>query len=218
MTSPPRATSHVVVLVGRGAYGDPWHDHAGTSDAIAQVLRADGHDVSVRSAFPDALDDVMPDLLVVNAGAGPRTDEDHTRLHDRRDALVRAGTAVLAVHQAANTFGDDPRWAATLGGRWVEGTSWHPEIGQATFAADGAHPVSAGLGTVAAHDERYCDLVVDDAVRVFLRTHVDGREHPIAWTHGERVVYDATGHDPRAYAAPDRRELLRREVAWLLRD
>jgi len=216
MTSPPRATSHVVVLVGRGPYGDPWHDHAGTSDVIAQVLRADGHDVTVRSTFPDALDDVTPDLLVVNAGAGPETGEDHTRLHDRRDALVRAGTAVLAVHQAANTFGDDPRWAATIGGRWVEGTSWHPPIGPATFTVHD-HPATTGLEVVATHDERYCDLVVDDDVRVLLTTDVEGTTQPIAWTHGERVLYDALGHDVRAYG-PARCELLRREAAWLLRD
>jgi len=215
MTVRLRPASQVVVLVGRGPYGDPWHDHAATSDVIAQVLRADGYEVNVRSTFPDALDDVTPDLLVVNAGSGPRTDEDHTRLHDRRDALIAAGTAVLAVHQAANTFGDDPRWAATLGGRWVEGTSWHPPNGPAALDALD-HPVTAGLGEISTHDERYCDLVVDDDVRVLLTTDVEGTTQPIAWTRGERVLYDALGHDVRAYG-PGRCELLRREVAWLLR-
>lgn len=220
--------AQVVVLVGRDRYGDPWHDHAATSDAVATLLRAEGHDVAVRSVFPDALDGVdRPDLLVVNCGQGPldpAAAEEWRGFHDRRAALVDGGTAVLGLHQAANTFNDDPRWAATLGGRWDDDVSWHPPLDEARFrVVDRAHPVTDGLDEVVAPDERYVDLVVSGDVRVLLVADVpdgDGatRPHPVVWVAGGagRVVYDALGHDVRSYASPSRRALLRREVAWLL--
>lgn len=220
--------AQVVVLVGRDRYGDPWHDHAATSDAVATLLRADGHEVAVRSVFPEALDDVgRPDLLVVNCGQGPLDPSaaDAWRgFHDRRTALVDEGVAVLGLHQAANTFGDDPRWAATLGGRWDDDVSWHPPLDEARFrVVDATHPVTDGLGDVVAVDERYADLLVADDSSVLLAADVTGddgttRAHPVAWVAAGqgRVVYDALGHDVRSYASPSRRALLRREVAWLL--
>lgn len=220
--------AHVVVLVGRDRYGDPWHDHAATSDAVATLLRFDGHDVTVRSTFPDALtDDDAPDLLVVNSGRGPIDPVETPQwraFHDRRAALVADGLPVLALHQAANTFGDDSRWAATIGGRWVDGTSWHPTIDEARFrVVDPGHPVTRGLDDVVALDERYADLVVAGDATVLLVADVTGDdgalgEHPVVWTAPGpgRVLYDALGHDVRSYASPGRCELLRREVAWLL--
>ncbi|QHT58362.1 ThuA domain-containing protein [Cellulomonas sp. H30R-01] len=220
--------AQVVVLVGRDRYGDPWHDHAATSDAVATLLRADGHDVTVRSVFPDALDDVdRPDLLVVNCGQGP-LDPAHADawrgFHDRREALVADGVAVLGLHQAANTFGDDPRWAATLGGRWDDDVSWHPPLGAARFrVVDAMHHVTHDLDDVDAVDERYADLLVADGAHVLLVADVTGddgatRTHPVVWVAPGpgRALYDALGHDVRSYASPSRRTLLRREVAWLL--
>lgn len=219
--------TRVLVLAGRGRYGDPWHDHAATTDVLATLLRADGHDVVVRSTFPDALDDVHPDLLVVNSGRGPldaAEDDDWRAFHDRREALVASGVPVLGVHQAANTFGDDPRWPVTLGGRWVEGVSWHPPLGATTFRVlDAEHAVTAGLAGVTATDERYADLEVSPGSHVLLGADVAGddgvaRVQPVVWVAPgpRRVVYDALGHDVGAYSSPDRRALLRREVAWLL--
>ncbi|GCE77545.1 ThuA domain-containing protein [Cellulomonas biazotea] len=221
--------TRVLVLVGRDRYGDPWHDHAATSDAVATLLRADGHDVTLRSTFPDALDDVGPadvDLLVVNSGRGPLDGDAGAwrSFHDRRAALVDGGVPVLGVHQAANTFGDDPRWATALGGCWVEGASWHPPLGDATFrVVDDGHPVTSGLSTVTATDERYADLVVAGGSRVLVVAdveHADGTSvaHPVVWVAPGpgRVLYDALGHDVRSYASPSRQDLLRRGVAWLL--
>lgn len=220
--------AQVVVLVGRDRYGDPWHDHAATSDAVATLLRAEGHDVRLRSVFPDALDDLeRPDLLVVNCGQGPLHPDaaDAWRgFHDRRAALVDDGVPVLGLHQAANTFGDDPRWAQALGGRWDDDVSWHPPLGDARFrVVDATHPVTDGLGDVVAVDEQYADLLVADDAHVLLVADVTGddgatRAHPVVWVAAGpgRVVYDALGHDVRSYASTSRRALLRREVAWLL--
>ena len=222
----------VLVLVGRGRYADPWHDHAATSYEVARLIDDLGPgagevDVMVRSSFPEALDDLADvDLLVVNTGSGrrdPEFDGDDARwlpVHQRLEDYARAGGGVLGLHQAAMTFEDSPFWERILGGRWVHGVSGHPPLGDAVVQVrTDAHAITQGLHGVTAVDERYSNLRVSPDVTV-LATHVeDGGQHPVAWVNtadGYRAVYDALGHDVTALASPSRRALLRQEVRWLL--
>jgi type 1 glutamine amidotransferase len=230
------APTRVLVLVGRGRYEDPWHDHAATSHRLALVLaglEVDGRptDVVVRSTFPDALDDLADvDLLVVNAGmgwpgfreAGLGTDDaEWAPFHARLESWARSGGRILAVHQSANTFGDAPAWDTVLGGRWVPGESMHPPIGEATATlAAGAHAITEGLGQVDAFDERYCFLRVGSSSQVLGWVPDDeGNQHPVVWVteaHGGRTVYSGLGHDVRSYDSPSHTELLLRAATWLL--
>nr|WP_240897860.1 ThuA domain-containing protein [Kineococcus vitellinus] len=215
-------------MVGRGRYQDRWHDDAATGQRVAAALSGAGLRVQVRGTAAAALEDAgKPDLLVVVAGDGRRDadwdggDEAWVPFHARLAGLVsEGGVPLLALHQAANTFADAPAWSGLVGGRWVEGRSMHPPIGPALFTpADGqGHPVTAGLGPVEAFDERYCRLQVHAGSRVLLTTEHEGVQHPVVWTSGGpgRVLYDGLGHDVRSYDSPSRRELLQREVAWLL--
>ncbi len=230
-------TTRILVLAGRGRHEDPWHDHAATSHRLALLLAGldvGGRtaDLAVRSTFPDALDDLDDvDLLVVNAGtgwpgfreAGIGPDDDAwAPFHARLDAWARSGGRILAVHQAANAFGDRPRWEEVLGGRWVPGESMHPPLGPATVPlATGAHPITDGLGAVEVVDERYCHLRVAPTSQVLGWVVDDGERHPAIWVteaHGGRTVYSALGHDVRAYDSPSHAELLLRAATWLLAD
>ncbi|MBO3095148.1 ThuA domain-containing protein [Cellulomonas dongxiuzhuiae] len=217
---PGPTSPRALVLAGRARYADPWHDHAATSHAVACELADAGFDVAVRSTFPDALADLRAaDLLVVNAGQGPVDDDDAVwrPLHERVRDHAAAGGPVLALHQAAMTFADSPWWSDVMGGRWVEGRSWHPPQGVATFDVRAGHPVTRGLGPLVVDDERYTDLVVAPDVGALV-THDEGAAtHPVVWVvAGRRVVYDALGHDVGSYAAPARAALLRREARWLV--
>ncbi|WP_407319103.1 ThuA domain-containing protein [Isoptericola halotolerans] len=240
MTTTPDPSENpyrVLVLAGRGRYEDPWHDHAATSHRLATVLdelELGGRttDVVVRSVFPDALDDLDEvDLLVVNAGtswpgfleAGIGPDDDAwAPFHERLDRWARDGGGVLAVHQAANTFGDAPGWEEIVGGRWVPGTSYHPPFGRAEITlATGGHPIVAGApGSVALEDERYCALRVAPSVEVLGWVPDDDDEpQPALWTteeHGGRTVYCGLGHDVRAYDSREYVLLLLRAATWLL--
>ena len=216
----PRA----LVLAGRGRYEDPWHDHAATSHVVADLLGEQGVDAEVRSTFPGSFADLGSfDLVVVNAGRG-RTDAAFdcddaawAPAHEAVRAFAAGGGALLGLHQAANTFADSPHWAGILGGRWVPGTSMHPPQDVATFTPVGDHPVVAGLGPVVADDERYCRLDVAPTSRVLLTAHHDRTDHPVVWASGgARAVYDGLGHGVESYVSPSRRDLLRREVDWLL--
>jgi hypothetical protein len=216
----------ILVLAGRGRYEDPWHDHAATSHAVADIL-GDLGAVEVRGLFRDALDDLdSVDLLVVNGGSGRRdpdfdgSDDDWLGFHARLAGWARAGGAVLGLHQAANTFYDAPEWPEVLGGRWIPGESMHPPIGPARFELAQDHPVTEDLGAVEAFDERYCRLQVASGARVLGTTlDDDGAEQPVLWvneTHGGRSVYSALGHDVRSFASDGHRAVLRRSASWLL--
>ncbi|MBE1878687.1 ThuA domain-containing protein [Myceligenerans pegani] len=242
-------TTRILVLAGRGRYEDPWHDHAATSHEVARILGAPGAVggddvvVRVRSTWQEALDDLDDvGLLVLNSGRG-RTDPefdgadgDWTAFHERLAGWARSGGAILALHQAANTFADAPGFEAILGGRWIPGVSMHPPIGDAVFDVVPGHPVTDGLGNalggagaIDAYDERYCHLVVSESSRVLLTTRGpaesgfgadDGaRVHPVAWAaeaHGGRTVYSGLGHDVRSYGSAAHRAFLRAAAAWLL--
>ena len=200
----------MLVLTGRGPFGDAWHDHAATSHAIARLLESDGFRVVVGSTFPDTdLGDT--DLVVVNAGRGVDDADDWYPLR----AALHDGPPLLALHQSANGVVD----ADALCGQWVEGRSWHPPFGPASFrVVDDEHPVTAGMSVVHADDERYLDLVVSPESRVLLVADHAGVAHPVVWVAAgpRRVVYDALGHDVRSYDSPSRRDLLLREARWLV--
>lgn len=210
------------MLSGAGRYADPWHDFAGTSARVADLLREQG----LETELCDTEDDVVAGarLIVVNAGGGGEATVGEPgdaggRWRDLVLDHALSGHPVLALHAATNTFYDDERWPQVCGGRWVPGTSMHPPLDTTTVqVTDARHPITAGLQDFVARDERYSRMEVHPSA-LGLVTHVfDDRAQPIVWVHtdgGVRVVVDCFGHDVPAYglARPD---LLRREVQWLL--
>ncbi|WP_315096416.1 ThuA domain-containing protein [uncultured Cellulomonas sp.] len=216
---------HALVLAGHGRYQDPWHDTAAVAHRLAVLLADDGIDTTVRATMPGSLDDVSADLLVVASGRGrpdadfDGSDDDWLPFHQRLAALVADGVPVLGLHQAANTFLDSPTWEALLGGRWVEGTTWHPPLAPSAFrVVDPTHPVTQGLSVVEAPDEQYLALDVSPDAHVLVVADHEGVAHPVVWVAPGpgRVLYDALGHDLRSYGSPSRVDLFRREVRWLL--
>ena len=215
------------VLSGSGRYQDEWHDFAATSTAIAAALSHLDLDVTVVPTTPEGLRAVVvADLVVVNAGCGspgPGDAEDEWGpAFDILRAHRKQSRPVLAVHAAANSLDGLDEWAQWIGGRWNRQHSMHPPIGDAQVeVSDRDHLITAGLDPFVVHDERYSHLDVHDGVRRLLHHEHEGADHPLVWVHevdGARAVYDALGHDVDSYRSPERVEVLRREVRWLLRD
>ena len=62
-----------LILSGGGAYADPWHPFAATSERIADVLAALGHHVEISELVADRVADLRGwDMIVVNAASGPQ--------------------------------------------------------------------------------------------------------------------------------------------------
>lgn len=226
-------TTDALLLSGTGRYADPWHPFAETSGALADLLAARG----VRVGAADDVDAALarlavsggpagslaadaPDLLVVNVGlprdggASPGTPDAAAGLR----AWAAAGRPTLAVHSSSTSFADAECWEELLGGRWVRGTTMHPEYGPARIRIEPS-TLTAGLSDFTLEDERYTWLRTAEGIEVHATHEHAGAHHPIVWSQvrgGARTFYDALGHDAASYTSPQRRELLHRGLDWLL--
>jgi type 1 glutamine amidotransferase len=219
--------SRALLLSGAGAYADRWHDFPATSRRIAEVLADIGIDVSIEEDLAGGFAGLgmsTPDLLVVNAGH-PEPAKPGTTPPAVRDGLrhyLAVGGPILAVHAAASTMPDCETWEQALGGRWVHGTSTHPDIGtSAVKVGSDAHPILSGLGDFEVYDERYSYLRTADDNVVLAVHEWEDHLHPLVWAReafGGRVVYDALGHGVESYDSPERRLLLQNSAHWLLAD
>lgn len=221
------AQPKVLILAGRGRYEDPWHDHAATSHLLAHLVERHGLDATVQSLFRDVADQIDGyDLLIVNGGTGridadfDGADEDWLPLHRAIHDHAFAGRPILVYHQGINAFLDNPEWRVIAGGRWVRGTTYHPEQSDAVFhVVPGAHPLTEGLGDIHVNDERYTLLFPEDGVTVTTTQFEAGADQPTSWVTtkgGLRTIYDSLGHDAGTFTSPERVELLVREINWLL--
>lgn len=220
-----------VVLSGSGRYADRWHRFAETSAALAGIVAGAGYRVEVGDDLLGglaALGDA--DLLVVNAGnpesplpeaTGEPAEPTEAELEAAAaglDAALERGIGILAVHAAASTLPEIPDFGHALGGRWIEGYSSHPPIGDARVHIVGTHAIAEGLEDFTVVDERYSGLRLDGVIEPVAEHEEDGMRHPLVWARElgrSRIVYDALGHDVRSYDSAEHRELLTRALQWL---
>lgn len=218
-----------VILTGTGRYADPWHPMTATSPLIAAALADAGIASRIELKVDHALarwapdDAALPDLVVANIGRLSTDEPDEgldPGLVDEGLARMARSVPILAIHCAANAFAHSPSWEEAIGGRWIPGTSWHPERGTATVTRAAELPgVTDGIEEFALHDERYLDLRRKGDNQV-LYTHPDeqGEASPSIWVRDDvpRRAYDALGHDERSYDSTEHRVLIGRIARWLL--
>ena len=220
--------TRAIILTGADRYDGRYHDHAATSQCVADALAEIGIDARLRGTRPRYMGDVAAaDLVVVNAANGNQseddaTDEDWEVAFGILQAYEARGGPILALHLSSAAFREFPEWRQWLGGAWIAGTSMHPPISQATVTVHtDDHPIVSGFGDFDVFDEMYSYLEAEPG-NVTLASHLyEDRVHPIAWARelpAGRVVYDALGHDVRSYDSPERVRLLQREVQWLLEE
>ncbi len=210
--------TRAVVFSGGGDFVDPWHPFAETSAVVAGILRQEGLEVDVVDEL-DALERSLggADVLIINAGGGGQPHP----LDPRAGALIgRFQRGLLVLHVAATMFPADPEWEERLGGRWVRGTTMHPERGPLVLRAACDTVLTDGIDEIETVDEAYSWLRVGDDTRILYTQDHGGESHAVVWTverDGRRTAYDALGHDVEAYEAPAVRELLVRLARWVAR-
>lgn len=215
-----------IILSGADRYDGRWHDHAATSQRIAEILAEVGIDARIRAMHPRVSGELTDaDLVIANIANGTpgpddRSDEEWQPAWDALRAYVGQGGPLLALHLAAGALQELPEWPEWIGGAWVHGTSMHPPIADsAVTVATDAHPIVAGLDSFSLFDEMYSYLTVHAGSEVLVTHRYEDRDHALVWARedgGRRAVYDAFGHGPRAYDSAERNRLLQREALWLL--
>ena len=208
-----------LILSGGGAYADPWHPFAATSERIADVLAALGHHVEISELVADRAADLRGwDMIVVNAASGPQAADISTAQAGLTAALDR-GLGVLAVHVGACTLLRLPEWESVTGAAWISGRSMHPKVGPCRIITyPGRHPICAPVADFDITDERYAYLrTAPDIVPLAVHEHA-GELHPLLWARKRgksRIVTDLLGHDERSYDSPEHRQLISRAARWL---
>lgn len=206
-----------LILSGGGAYADPWHPFAATSERIAGILTALGHEVEICDHVADRVADLRGwDLIAVNAASGPQAGTSAAQAG--LSAALDRGLNVLAVHVGACTLLRLPAWESVTGAAWTA-RSMHPRAGPCRIITyPDRHPICAPVADFDLVDERYtCLRTAPDIVPLAAHEHA-GELHPLLWarTRGaSRIVADLLGHDERSYDSPAHRELLTRAARWL---
>ena len=218
--------STAIILTGSDRYASRWHDHAATSQRVAEILAEVSIDARLRSTHPCAFGELADaELVIVDAGRGARgpddaSDDEWAVAHGQLADYVSRGGALLVLHNGVGAFGDLPAWSNWIGGSWVDGISMHPPIAENTITPrEIDHPIVAGLGPVTVYDELYSHLgrADDNTVLAFYR--YDDQKQPLVWTRENgtgRVVVDTLGHDIRSYDSESRIRLLQREALWAI--
>ena len=220
-----------VILNGSGRYADPWHPHAETSVALAELIAEAGFMVDVVDDIDAVVADLPDDiaLIVVNAGdsQGPMPEGEAVASPEESvvaaanialEAAIERGVGILAMHTAAASLRDYPAFERALGARWVRDRSWHPPIGEAAVHLVGNHQIAEGLEDFTVFDERYTDFRLDSVIEPIAEHEHDGIRHPLVWAREigrSRLVYDALGHDVRSYDSAGHRALLAAALEWL---
>jgi type 1 glutamine amidotransferase len=218
-----------IIYSGADRYDGKFHDHAATSQRIAEILREVDIDARIRGSRPryiTASDLSDADLVILNVANGLQGPDDADdaawdAAWETLNAYMQRGGPLMVRHLSSAIFAHDPVWKQRIGGVWLPGTSMHPPISDATVTVKtDAHPIVAGLTNnhFPIHDEMYSYLQTDPAITVLATHTYEGIEHPLAWATeaaGNRVVYDAIGHGVEAFNAPGAIRLLEQEALWL---
>jgi type 1 glutamine amidotransferase len=211
--------TRALVFSGGADYSDPWHPYVETSEHLAEVLRAGDMDVQVAERVDVALNGLEdhPDLLAVNAGAGPHPQPRDDELAAAVLAHVHRGGGLLVLHLSTGLFPLSPRWEALTGARWIWDVSGHPP--QGSFRVDVSHEedLTAGIEDFDIVDESYADLRLGAGSRMLASHVLDGVRHPLVWLRQSgagRIAVDLLGHDAASFAPREHRELLGRVARW----
>ncbi len=83
--------------------------------------------------------------------------------------------------------------------------------------ADREHPITQGLSDFTIHDETYKGNWFAKDNHVLLTTDHPKNDTTVCWmrpSRDNRVVFLQLGHDGKAYANPNLRELIVRSIRW----
>ena len=202
------------------------HEPEQTAGIFADVLAAEGHEVSVSDSLEALADESFMagiDLLV------PVWTMSQIRREEEAGLLkaIRAGTGCAGWHGGmADSFRVNVEYQFMVGGQFI----CHPGgviDYEVNIASD--DPIVAGLDDFEMHSEQYF-MHVDPSNEVLATTTFKGQHWgidwvkdvtmPVAWKKrygAGRVFYSSLGHVARDFDVPEAKEIMRRGCLWAMR-
>lgn len=154
------------------------------------------------------------DAVMLYANHGTLQPGQFTALLD----FIERGHGFLPIHCASACFGNEPRFAALVGGRFKS----HQTGTFRTTFLDRSHPILAGVNEYETWDETYVHDQLSTEGRTLLAERVEGdRREPWTWVREQgkgRVFYTASGHDERTWKDADFQRMLRNAIVWCVGD
>jgi type 1 glutamine amidotransferase len=143
-------------------------------------------------------------------------------------ALLKKGVGLVALHHAEGAFNTWEDYRHIIGARYplkpqqidgkqfATGTYEH-DMDMNIKVVDREHPITRGLSDFTIHDEVYKGIWFAPDNHVLLTTDHPKNDVTVCWTRPSadtRVVFLQLGHDGKAYANPNYRELIARSIRW----
>ena len=202
------------------------HEPEQTAAICADVLRAEGHAVTVSDSLEplaDAAFMAQQDLVVPVWTMAAITREQEAGLLQ----AVRAGCGCAGWHGGmGDSFRSNVEYQFMVGGQFI----CHPGgIIDYRVHIESADPIVAGLGDFTMHSEQYF-MHVDPSNEVLATTTFAGEHWGIDWVRGVtmpvawkkrygagKVFYSSLGHVAADFDVPEAKEIMRRGCLWALR-
>lgn len=203
--------------------GGNWHDFDGFAAVFQSYFTED--DVQIEPTYNAdrllTLNAAKVDLVTIYTCLGGSNQQGRIAADmkaEQVDALcawTQGGGKVLGIHSATVMGEAQTGLRHLLGARFL---SHPPQFDFTVTPLAREHPITAGIGAFAVHDEFYIHTY-DEGIEIHMVANDRGVAHPMAWTRSEgagRVAYVAPGHTPSVWNLPAYRQLVRQSVAWLL--
>jgi len=143
-------------------------------------------------------------------------------------ALLNKGVGLVALHHAEGAFADWADYRRIIGAKYplkpqeIDGVhfetgTYQHDMDMSIKVVDRDHPITKGLSDFTIHDEVYKGVWFARDNHVLLTTDHPKNDPTICWvrpTGPNRVVYLQLGHDGKAYANPNFRQLVARSIRW----
>jgi type 1 glutamine amidotransferase len=147
-------------------------------------------------------------------------------------SLLKAGVGLVALHHAEGAFNSSEVYRQIIGARYplkdqtidgkqfAKGTYDH-DMDMNVKVVDRNHPITRGMSDFTIHDETYKGIWFAKDNHVLLTTDHPRSDPTICWTRPSetnRIVFLQLGHDSKAYANPNYRQLIVRSIRWAAGD
>jgi type 1 glutamine amidotransferase len=143
-------------------------------------------------------------------------------------ALLKRGVGLVGLHHAEGAFNTWEDYRQIIGARYplkpqeidgvqyAQGTYDH-DMDMNVKIADREHPITKGMSDFTIHDETYKGIWFAKDNHVLLTTDHPKSDPTICWVRpsgDNRTVFLQLGHDSKAYANPNYRQLIIRSIRW----